>query len=77
MSETALTHGENCNPKSEGALSLRTLSKGKQMRNHPAGNAASNRPSDGVLLQFDKRDAEIVRNWSKAAFREDLPDRKN
>ena len=42
------------------------------MRNHLAANAEYNPPKDGVLLQFDKRDAEIARNWSKTAPTKDL-----
>jgi len=47
------------------------------MRNHSAQDAEYNPPKDGVLLQFDKRDAEIVRNWSKTALTKDLFDNKN
>ena len=46
------------------------------MRNYPERTSANNRPSDGVLLHFDKRDAEIVRNWSNAAFTK-VPEGKN
>lgn len=47
------------------------------MRNHLATSAEYNPPKDGVLLQFDKRDAEIVRNWSKTPLTKDLFGLKN
>ena len=35
------------------------------MRNHPITNPEVMPPKDGVLLHFDKHDADIERNWSK------------
>ena len=46
------------------------------MRNSPGRSAEYNPPKDSVLLQFDKRDAEIVRNWSKTALTKDLAENK-
>ena len=41
------------------------------MRNIPVRNAETNSIRDGVLLLFNQRDAEIVRNWPNTALNKD------
>jgi hypothetical protein len=51
--------------------------KGSDMGSNHNRNIESNSCRDGVLLLFNKREAEIARSWSRAALTKDLVESKN